>query len=132
MPELARLVSWVERRLTEQLACVLAQEGVTVEQWRTLALLADGAGHTMSEIAEFAVVPAASLTRLIDRMAADNLLYRRPDVLDRRRVRVRISRRGHAVHRKLAKRLECEVATADPDDLAGLLATLTRLIERLG
>ena len=53
----------------------------------------------MSEIAEFALVPAPSLTRLVDRMATDGLVHRTVDARDRRRVLVHLTRQGRALHR---------------------------------
>lgn len=40
----------------------------------------------MTEIADFAMLPAPTLTKLMDRMVSDNLVYRRADERDRRRV----------------------------------------------
>jgi DNA-binding MarR family transcriptional regulator len=133
--QLAQLLSQAERGVTRQLGRVLEEEGSTVEEWRTLVLLADGTSHPMSEIAEFALLPAPTLTRLIDRMVADNLAYRKPDLRDRRRVLVHITPRGRALHRKLAGRIEEShakiLAAADPDDVAHLAALLTDLAARL-
>src|SRR3954468_16129523 len=75
LPDLALLVSRAERRLVERLAALLAQEGGSVEQWRVLSAVADGAGHPMTEIAEYALMPAPSLTKLVDRMVADTLVH---------------------------------------------------------
>ena len=133
--QLAQLLSQAERGVTRQLGRVLEEKGSTVEQWRTLVLLADGTSHPMSEIAEFALLPAPTLTRLIDRMVADNLAYRKPDLRDRRRVLVHITPRGRALHRKLAGRIEEShakiLAEADPADVAHLAALLTDLAARL-
>ncbi|HZC14870.1 MAG TPA: MarR family transcriptional regulator [Thermoleophilaceae bacterium] len=89
----------------------------------------------MSEVAEFALLPAPTLTRLIDRMVADNLAYRTVDPQDRRRVLVHITRRGRALQRRLALRIESShvtiLAEADPDDVAQLGALLTDLADRL-
>jgi DNA-binding MarR family transcriptional regulator len=135
MQRLAQLLSQAERGVTRQLRRVLEEEGCTVEQWRTLLLLADGVSHPMSEIAEFALLPAASLTRLIDRMVADNLAYRTADPADRRRVLVHSTPRGRALQRRLAERIERSqaaiLAEADPDDVAQLAALLTQLADRL-
>jgi DNA-binding MarR family transcriptional regulator len=133
-PQLAHLLSRAERSLTAHLAGVLHEEGCTVEQWRALVLLADNAGHSMSELAQFVLVPAPSLTRLIDRMVADNLLYRTPDVRDRRRVLVHITPRGLALHRRLAGRIEGEesliLTEGDGRDLAQLVGRLNGLFGR--
>jgi DNA-binding MarR family transcriptional regulator len=135
MQQLAQLLSQAERGVTRQLRRVVEEEGSTVEEWRTLVLLADGGSHPMSEIAEFALLPAPTLTRLIDRMVADNLAYRKADPRDRRRVLVRITPRGRALQRRLAGRIEEShakiLAKADPDDVAQLAALLTDLAARL-
>src|SRR4051794_2634383 len=74
--DLAQALSRAERCLVRQLTPALVEEGCSVEQWRVLVLLADGRGHGMTELAEFALVPAPSLTRLVDRMVADGLVHR--------------------------------------------------------
>jgi DNA-binding MarR family transcriptional regulator len=134
MQRLAQLLSQAERGVTRQLGRLLEEEGSTVEQWRTLVLLADGRGHSMSEIAEFALVPAPSLTRLVDRMVADNLAYRKADPRDRRRVLVRITPRGRSLQKRLAGRIEGSqaaiLAEAVADDVAQLAALLTHLADR--
>lgn len=135
MQDLAQALSRAERSVTRQLSCALEAEGCTTEQWRILLLLADGRGHSMSEIAEFALIPAPSLTRLIDRMGTDGLVHRRPDARDRRRVRVHLTRRGRALHRRLEERLEREqhalLGGAEPAELRRLLGLLGGLVDRL-
>lgn len=133
--EVAQLLSQAERYVTRQLARLLEEEGCTLCQWRTLRLLADGASHPMSEIAEFALLPAASLTRLIDRMVADDLVSRQTDPRDRRRTLVHLSARGRALQQRLARRIdgqpETVLADTDAVDLAQLGALLGDLVERL-
>lgn len=85
-PGLAHLLSHAERRLGLRMTAVLAEENCSVEQWRVLSVIADGKGHPMTEIADQVLMPAPSLTKLVDRMVADNLVHRRPDHSDRRRV----------------------------------------------
>jgi DNA-binding MarR family transcriptional regulator len=108
--DLAQALSHAERRVVRQLARELEAEQCTVEQWRALVLLSDGHGHPMTEVAEFALVPAPSLTRLIDRMTTDGLVHRTADPVDRRRVLVHLTPRGRALHRRLAARIEQECA----------------------
>src|ERR671911_319721 len=131
MQRLVQLLSHAERRVIRRLGEVLEDVGCTVERWRVLTLLADGATHSMSEIGEFALLPPPTLTRLIDRMVAENLAYRNADSLDRRRVLVHISPRGRALHDRLAKRIErkrdlilAEVGASHVAQLAALLKTL--------
>jgi DNA-binding MarR family transcriptional regulator len=135
MQRLAHLLSQAEQGVTRRLGRVLEEEDCTVEQWRALVLLADGVSHSMSEVAEFALLPAPTLTRLIDRMVADNLAYRTADPEDRRRVLVHITPRGRALQKRLAQRIEesqtAILAEADPDDVARLAALLSDLANRL-
>ncbi len=121
--------------MTRQLARALEAEGSTIEQWRILLLLADGRGHPMSEIAEFALVPAPSLTRQIDRMVTDGLVHRMADERDRRRVLVHLTRRGRAPHRRSGERVEHEqhalLAGGEPAQAERLLSLLGGLVDRL-
>jgi DNA-binding MarR family transcriptional regulator len=132
---LVLLLSDVERRITRRLAHVLAHEGCTVERWRVLALLAGGGRHPMTELAEFTQLPPASLTRLIDGMVADNLVHRKTDPGDRRRVLVHLTRRGHAMQRRLSDRIAGErdaiFGDVDEDELASVLESLARVGARL-
>lgn len=132
-PDLAHLLSHAERRLVNRLAAVLADEGCPVEQWRVLSIIADDGGHPMAEIAEYALLPAPSLTKLVDRMVADNLVYRRADPHDRRRVLLYLSARGRILHRRAAHRVAADqarllAALGDNGELAHALDTLTRTL----
>jgi DNA-binding MarR family transcriptional regulator len=129
--DLAQALSRAERRVVRQVARALAADACTIEQWRTLVLLSDGHGHPMTQIAEFALVPAPSLTRLIDRMVTDGLVHRTVDPADRRRVLVHTTPHGRALHRRLAARIEREhghvlgvAETAEAQRLLALLSTL--------
>jgi DNA-binding MarR family transcriptional regulator len=129
---LAQLLSRAEYEVTRRIAAVLEQEDATVEQWRTLSLLADGESRAMSEIGEVALLPAPSLTRLVDRMVADNLVYRHGDPRDRRRVLVRITRRGAAHYRRLLAHLENDDVFSDiEDELVRLTDPLNVMLDRL-
>ncbi|MFI6931707.1 MarR family winged helix-turn-helix transcriptional regulator [Streptomyces sp. NPDC050287] len=128
--DLAHLLSHAERRLVERLSAVLTQEGCSVEQWRVLSIAADGEGHPMTEIAEYALMPAPSMTKLVDRMVADNLVYRRADPADRRRVLLYLSDRGRVLHERTAHRVQAEQtrlleAIDDHGELTRALSFLT-------
>ena len=129
-PDLAHLLSHAERRLVNRLAAVLADEGCSVEQWRVLSVIADDQGHPMAEIAEYALLPAPSLTKLVDRMVADNLVYRRADPHDRRRVLLHLSARGRILHQRAAHKVQADqtrllTAIGDDGELARALDLLT-------
>jgi hypothetical protein len=54
-------LSQAAHQLNERLSGVLEAEGLTPGQWWVLGLLSDGAGHTMSEAADHAMLPAGRL-----------------------------------------------------------------------
>lgn len=132
---LVLLLSDVERRINRRLAQVLAHEDCTVERWRVLALLAAGDRHPMTELAEFTQLPAASLTRLIDGMVADNLVHRKADPRDRRRVLVHLTRRGQALQRRVSDRIAAEhdaiFGDLDVPALAAAVESLADAVSRL-
>jgi DNA-binding MarR family transcriptional regulator len=114
--DLARLLTLVERRVVSRLTAALKADGATVEEWRVMSLLGDDAGHAMAEIADFAMLPAPTLTKVVDRMVSANLVYRRVDDVDRRRVLVFASDRGRQALRRWTTAVERE-----QDDLQGAI-----------
>src|SRR2546421_12688576 len=112
-PGLLQLLSHTQHHLTTRVAAALRKQRSSLEEWRVLSLLADGAGHSMSEVAEFALMPAPSVTKLIDRMVSTNLVYRRADPADRRRVLVFLSARGRATCRRLRPVGDASIDSAD-------------------
>ena len=134
MPDLVQALSHAERAVVRRLEPALEAEGCSVAQWRVLLLLADGQGHPMSEVAEFALVPAPSLTRLVDRMATDGLVHRRADDRDRRRTLLHLTPRGRAARRidgRLQRERAALLAEADEADAQALVELLGALVDRL-
>ncbi|OSY42920.1 MULTISPECIES: MarR family winged helix-turn-helix transcriptional regulator [Pseudonocardia] len=124
---LGRAAHRVERRIEE---IVRPPAGPGLDGWRVLDLLADGEGHPMSEIAAYAMVPAPTLTKIVDRLVDRGLVHRRPDDADRRRVLVFGTDRGRELHAALRPRvaeIELEVLGALGADAGTVLAALSRL-----
>jgi DNA-binding MarR family transcriptional regulator len=134
-PSLAQLLGQVEHRVSSRVAAALGPDGPSVDQWRVLSLLADGAGHPMSEIAAHAMVPAPTLTKIVDRLVDAALVYRRVDEADRRRVLVFLSDRGRGTHERLgvevARAEQAVIEELDAGDAEQLLDLLSRLADRL-
>lgn len=128
---LDRLLGRVERQVSRRVEAALAGNGLTVDQWRVIDLLADTEGHTMSGIAAAVAVPGPTLTKLVDRLVDTATVYRLADVRDRRRVLVFLSDDGRATHERLAPlvhAVEVDVLTV----LGGDAPTLLDLLDRLG
>ncbi len=124
---LGRAAHLVARRIEE---AVRPPHGPGLDAWRVLDLLADGAGHPMSEIATHAMVPAPTLTKIVDRLVDRGLVYRRPDDADRRRILVLLAAHGRELHASLVP--EVEAVEAEVRSLLGpdgdvVLSALNRL-----
>ncbi|MCX6401070.1 MAG: MarR family transcriptional regulator [Propionibacteriales bacterium] len=94
-------VRQVEAAVRDALQPLLGEHGLTLEHWRILAVIDDEPGLGMSEIATAAVVPAASLTRHMDRLVERGLVVRRADPADGRRAVVALSPRGQSYAARL-------------------------------
>ncbi|MFF9148325.1 MarR family winged helix-turn-helix transcriptional regulator [Streptomyces sp. NPDC014861] len=133
--DLLHLLTRAERLSARRLQTVLGAFDCSLEAWRVLDLLADGQGHTMTALAEHAFLPAPTLTRLVDQLVDQNLVYRRADPADRRRVLAALTPRG-VEHRQLLSRAvdadreawAAPLAEADEAHLAELLRRLTGVL----
>jgi DNA-binding MarR family transcriptional regulator len=94
---LSLLLKRSEHALRQRLQPTLDAEELLFEQWQIVAVLAEQPGLRMSEIADTAVVPAATLTRHMDRLVERALVIRRIDPDDKRRVVAALSPLGHAL-----------------------------------
>ncbi|PPK92484.1 DNA-binding MarR family transcriptional regulator [Kineococcus xinjiangensis] len=122
------LLTRAQRLAWRELAERFAEEGTGVEQWRVLRALAGTDGTTMGHLAEQLQVPPASLTRLVDGLVDDALVYRRPSTTDRRRIVAHLSDRGAA----LLERLEAIAAAHEAALTAGPRPELAQLHTALG
>lgn len=100
---LVDVLSQAERRVNNRIAGVLAAQGSTLDEWRVLSLLVQRGGQSMSAIAAATLMAPPTLTKRIDVMVADGMVYRRVDDTDRRRVLVLLAPRGKTAHRRLAE-----------------------------
>jgi DNA-binding MarR family transcriptional regulator len=124
---LGRAAHLVARRIED---AVRPPHGPGLDAWRVLDLLADDEGHPMSEIAAHAMVPAPTLTKIVDRLVDRGFVYRRPDGVDRRRVLVQLAERGRELHLSLSpavRAVEDDVRSALGPDADAVLAALDRL-----
>ena len=67
-----------------------------VPQWRVLASLSDGGGLSLSELSDLTLLNQPTITRLVQRLEAKELLRKVPDAHDGRVLRVSLTNRGRA------------------------------------
>ncbi|MGD9531312.1 MarR family winged helix-turn-helix transcriptional regulator [Pseudonocardia sp.] len=99
--------------------------------WRVLLLLARGGGRSMGEIASHTALPAPTATRVVDRLVAARLAYRRHDPVDRRRVLVHLASEGRTVVERVCLRVERRVGVALGSAHPPRRAQLAELLESL-
>ncbi|MGW3911763.1 MarR family winged helix-turn-helix transcriptional regulator [Streptomyces sp. NPDC005070] len=127
--DLLHLLTRAERLAVRRVQSVLDEFECSVEAWRVLDLLSDGQGHNMTAIAGHAFLPAPSLTKLMDQLVDQNLVYRRVDPADRRRVLAHLTPRGKQRWQLLAREVRADwrdlehlIAGEELDDLLAQLA----------
>ncbi|GAA2190885.1 MarR family winged helix-turn-helix transcriptional regulator [Micromonospora lupini] len=129
--DLLRSLTRAERLLSRRLGAVLADDELTTEAWRVLCLLADGQGHPMSEVSAEASLPPGTLTKLVDHLVDRNLVFRRIDPLDRRRIRAYLTARGRREHARIEERVRASLADLGVPADPALIGQLDDLIDRL-
>ncbi|MEL6232833.1 MAG: MarR family transcriptional regulator [Pseudomonadota bacterium] len=100
--QLGFIIASVNRRLEDELAERLRPGGVPIERFRILEALDQHGELSMGQLASLVLVEPATLTKIIDRMVADQLVFRSPDPRDRRRVRILTAPAGKALWKRLS------------------------------
>ena len=99
--QLAYMIASVNRQLESELEERLRPGGVPIEQFRILDVLDANEPSAMGEIAAQSLIEPPTLTKIVDRMVADGLVYRVPDPNDRRRVLIMTAPGGKALFKRL-------------------------------
>ena len=99
--QLAYLVASLNRRLENELEERLQPGGVPIEQFRILEVLDAKEKLPMGEIATLALIEPPTLTKIMDKMVSEGLVYRAPDAEDRRRVLILTAPAGKALYKRL-------------------------------
>ncbi len=82
------------RKLSRVLSDVLGEEDIREDHWRTMRTLASPEDHFMGDLSEGLVMPAASLTRIVDELVDRGLVFRLQSDLDGRKISIRLSTLG--------------------------------------
>ena len=90
-PSLHNLLNQANREATSEMRRMMSAEGLPVEFWRVLEVLADERGRSMSELAAEMGMQLPATSKLVDRMSEAALVQRSTDPADQRRVILHIS-----------------------------------------
>ncbi|PTH83567.1 MarR family transcriptional regulator [Streptomyces sp. A244] len=130
--DLVQLLTRAERLAARRLQGVLEAEGCSLDAWRVLAALSDGEGHHMTGLAEAAFLPPPTLTKLVDQLVDQNLVHRRVDPFDRRRILAHLTPRGQEYWQRLDRAVRADrspLGGGDEDLLRSLLDRLAVSLE---
>ncbi|MEZ5701605.1 MAG: MarR family transcriptional regulator [Burkholderiaceae bacterium] len=108
---------------------LLDELGLTYPQYLALLVLWEQDGVSVSELGQRLNLDSGTLTPLLKRLEAADLLTRLRDASDERRVRVRLTTQGRALKSK-ARRIPACILAATQCDLAEVVS-LTRQIQAL-
>lgn len=122
---------WLTRvngRYLIEMAALLRTIGMDVPRWRVLMILAETDPASVSSLSEAAVINLSTMTKIVQRMAADGLVATAPRASDARITEVRMTEAGrHALGRvrglggQVFRRAFAEV---DGAEIAALVKTL--------
>jgi MarR family transcriptional regulator for hemolysin len=130
------LITQVTGRRNRALADRLKPLGITIQQWRVLAVLDHAPGCTMGELADFTSVDRTTLTRTLDGMEGAGLVARQVSSADRRSLRLHLTAKGRAAFARVLpialEQNERAVAGFAPAELERFRQDLRRVYENLG
>ena len=129
-------IGYLMRRIIAVMALGVERElvpsGLTNAQWMPLLKLDTGHASTVAELARGCDLDAGSMTRLLDRLEAKQLVSRTRSVDDRRVVNLELTEAGRSVAKNIPKVL-CDVQNAhlagfSPDEFTTLQDFLRRIL----
>lgn len=112
-----------EAAVRTRLLPLLLENDLSMEHWRIIAVVDDQPGISMSAVATSAVVPAATLTRHMDKLVERGIVVRHVDADDKRRVVLALATRGQ----ELAARLRDAEQLADGPAIEAVTEGAARL-----
>ncbi|MCF6322308.1 MAG: MarR family winged helix-turn-helix transcriptional regulator [Rhizobiaceae bacterium] len=122
----------LDRAVSEAISSVYTSRfGLSVSQWRTLAVLGDGGVMSASEIVQKSSMDKVVVSRAIKGLQNRDFLKRKTDINDRRRVVLKLTAKG----KRMFDNLVPLVKQLEEECLRGLTraerATLDSLMERI-
>jgi MarR family transcriptional regulator, organic hydroperoxide resistance regulator len=116
---------------TQRMDAALKPLGIDVPRWRVLALLQKNGACTVTQLSQEAVSKISTMTKIIQRMTAENLVTVRPSSEDARSTEVVISKKGsqilEEVKAKVSRIGRAAFEGVSPDEIDRLNAICEKL-----
>jgi DNA-binding MarR family transcriptional regulator len=112
-----------------------ARLGITATQLNVLKLLHTVGDLSLSELSKQMAATNSTITGIIDRMVAANVVVREQSTEDRRVWRIRLTPEGRAIARKIDiapwEILQRSLMTLPPAELGQLIKTLVKIVDQV-
>ena len=135
MRYIGRLLKWTSKEGGEVIEHRLQAVGGSLMAWMVLHSLVEHEGDLQRQLAERLCIEGPTMTRHLDRMAADGVIERRPDPTDRRATRVYATDLGRerlAAMLDVMERAEVDLLRGlSPEEVDALEQLLTRLRQNI-
>jgi len=126
------LVNRVGTIIAEQFgADALARHGLSIAEWRVLAVLASNGGQRQIDLADLTSTESSTLSRLVTRLVRMDLATRTRSANSNREVLIRLSAKGQTLVARLIPIARDYEAAAIAGITAGELAALKRCLRRM-
>jgi DNA-binding MarR family transcriptional regulator len=126
------LVNRVGTVIAEQFgADALARHGLSIAEWRVLAVLASNGGQRQIDLADLTSIEASTLSRLVSRLVRMGLVTRTRSANSNREVVVKLAAKGQTLVARLIPIARDYEAAAIAGITASELASLKRLLRRM-
>jgi len=133
---IGHLLSIVAQLKERLLDAQLADQQVTAAQFKVLLLIGHQLASSPAELCRALSVDCGSMTRMLDRLVAKQLLERHQCTEDRRSVRLRLTASGQALYARLPEigsaALNELLACLDPEELQLFERLLRRIVNASG
>lgn len=130
---LVTLLAQTTKEFSASVSAVVSQQGYTLDEWMVLHAIQSQDGSSISQISNASGCYGATLTRVVDKLVANGLVYREASQVDRRKVVVFIAHHGRQTHGIINDQLlQIEASVVDVLERAGLSpASFTDLLKSL-
>lgn len=132
---LGYLIHEVARLMKRRFEDEAQAHGITLPQWRTLAVMAQNEGIAQSDIAAAIDADPMTMSGILDRLDKRGLIERYPDPRDSRAKMARITTEGHALFEEARSvgiaMYESALEGVDANQQQVAIAALTRMRDNL-